>query len=301
MKVEIYSDVACPWCYIGKRRFERALAAFPGAGEVEVVYRPYQLDPAAPATARPLLDALKEKFGPGAASMAGNVAEAARGEGITMDFDRALAANTLAAHRLLRLAERHDFVLVADECYAEVYRDAPPPGVLEVAREVGADPERVLAFHSLSKRSNLAGLRSGFVAGGPRAIARVRQLRSYAGAPLPLPLQRVAERAWADEAHVAASRALYQEKYRIADEVLGDLPGYRAPQAGFFLWLPVEDGEAAALRLWREAGVRALPGAYLAKDTGDGNPGQGFIRVALVAGAGEVRRGLGLLRDVLYR
>ncbi len=201
--------------------------------------------------------------------------------------------------RLLRLAERHDFLILADECYSEVYRDAPPDGVLAAAVAVGADPERVLAFHSLSKRSNLAGLRSGFVAGGPRAIARMRVLRSYAGAPLPLPLQRVAERAWADEAHVAASRALYQEKYRIADEVLGRVPGYRAPQAGFFLWLPVADGEAAAVRLWREGGVRVLPGAYLAKDAGQGNPGAGYIRVALVAGLENVRRGLGLIRDAM--
>jgi aspartate/methionine/tyrosine aminotransferase len=202
---------------------------------------------------------------------------------------------------LLALAERHDFVVVADECYSEVYRDAPPDGALAAAKAMGADPERVLAFHSLSKRSNLAGLRSGFVAGGPEAVALMRQLRSYAGAPLPLPLQRVAERAWADEAHVEASRALYQRKYRISDEVLGDVPGYRPPQAGFFLWLPVPDGEEAALRLWREAGVRALPGAYLAKDAGQGNPGKGYLRVALVASEGEVRRGLGLIRDVLFR
>lgn len=201
--------------------------------------------------------------------------------------------------RLLALAERHDFVVVADECYSEVYRDAPPVGVLDVARAVGADPERVLAFHSLSKRSNLAGLRSGFVAGGPRAIAAVRQLRTYAGAPLPLPLQRVAERAWSDEGHVAASRALYQEKYGIADEILGDVPGYEAPQAGFFLWLPVRDGEAAAVELWRRAGVRVLPGAYLGRDAGGGNPGKGYIRVALVAPVEEVRRGLGPIREAM--
>ncbi len=202
---------------------------------------------------------------------------------------------------LLALAEKHDFVVVADECYSEIYRDTPPDGVLAAAKAVGADPERVLAFHSLSKRSNLAGLRSGFVAGGPEAIARIRRLRAYAGAPLPLPLQRVAERAWVDEAHVETSRALYQRKYRVADEVLGHVPGFRPPLAGFFLWLPVPDGGAAALRLWREAGVRALPGAYLAKDAGQGNPGKGYLRVALVAGEGEVRRGLGLVRDVLYR
>ncbi|MCA8884322.1 MAG: aminotransferase class I/II-fold pyridoxal phosphate-dependent enzyme, partial [Rhodobacteraceae bacterium] len=103
---------------------------------------------------------------------------------------------------LLDLAEKHDFRVFADECYAEIYRTAPPPGALEVAAAAGADPERVVAFHSLSKRSNLPGLRSGFVASGPENIARIRKLRAYAGAPLPMPLQRVAERVWADEAHV---------------------------------------------------------------------------------------------------
>jgi aspartate/methionine/tyrosine aminotransferase len=126
-------------------------------------------------------------------------------------------------------------------------------------------------------------------------------LRAYAGAPLPLPLQRVSERAWADEAHVEASRALYREKYALADETLGAMPGFRSPEAGFFLWLPVEDGEAAAVRLWRETGVRVLPGAYLGRDDGRGNPGTGYIRVALVAGAQDVRRGLGAIRDVLGR
>ncbi len=106
MKVEIYSDVACPWCYIGEERFERALSAYPGAAEVEVTYRPYQLDPRAPAEARPLRDYLAGRFGPRADHVAGHVVEAARAEGIAMDFDRALAANTLSAHRLMHLAER---------------------------------------------------------------------------------------------------------------------------------------------------------------------------------------------------
>jgi len=162
---------------------------------------------------------------------------------------------------LIALAEKHDFQIFADECYSEIYRDTPPPGALEVATEGGADPERVVIFHSLSKRSNLPGLRSGFAAGGPESIARMKQLRAYAGAPLPLPLQRVAERAWADEAHVEASRALYREKYALADEVFSDVPGFHPPQAGFFLWLPVDDGEAAALKLWTETGVRVLPGS----------------------------------------
>ena len=200
---------------------------------------------------------------------------------------------------LLGLAERHDFRVLADECYSEIWRDEPPVGALAVAEATGADPERLLAVNSLSKRSSLAGLRSGFVAGGARAIAELRRLRAWAGAPLPLPLQRVATRAWADEAHVEASRALYQAKHRVADEVLGGMEGFRAPPAGFFLWLPVADGEAAALRLWREAGLRVLPGAYLGRDAGGGNPGAGFIRVALVAGVDEVRDGLRRLRETL--
>jgi aspartate/methionine/tyrosine aminotransferase len=201
---------------------------------------------------------------------------------------------------LLALAERHDFRLVADECYAEIYRGAPPLGVLEAARAQGADPERVLAFHSLSKRSNLPGLRSGFVAGGPDAIARMRQLRAYAGAPLPMPLQKVAERAWSDEGHVAENRRLYAAKFTLADRLFGDVPGYVPPRAGFFLWLPVPDGEAAALKLWQDIGVRVLPGAYLGRDVGDGNPGAGYIRVALVAPYDQTEAGLTALRDCLY-
>lgn len=201
---------------------------------------------------------------------------------------------------LIALAEKHDFQIFADECYSEIYRDTPPAGALEVAAEGGADPERVVIFHSLSKRSNLPGLRSGFVAGGPESISRMKQLRAYAGAPLPLPLQRVAERAWADEAHVAASRALYQEKYTIADAIFSDVPGYHPPQAGFFLWLPVDDGEAAAMKLWTETGVRVLPGAYLARDVGGQNPGKPYIRVALVAPKDEMQPALERLKRCLF-
>ena len=170
---------------------------------------------------------------------------------------------------LIALAEQNDFQIFADECYSEIYRDTPPVGVLQVARDVGADPERVVAFHSLSKRSNLPGLRSGFVV--------------------------------ADEAHVIENRRLYGEKYAIADEILGNLPGYRSPEAGFFLWLPVEDGEAAALSLWQATGVRVLPGAYLSQNDAAGvNPGKGYIRVALVAPKPDVERGLTAIRDHLY-
>lgn len=201
---------------------------------------------------------------------------------------------------LLALAEKHDFRVVADECYSEIYRDAPPVGVLEVAAEVGADPERVIAFHSLSKRSNLPGLRSGFVATGPENIRRIRQLRSYAGAPLPMPLQAVAVRAWSDETHVEENRRLYREKFALADRILEGVPGYLPPEAGFFLWLPVEDGEAACLKLWRDTGVRTLPGEYWGRDTGAGNPAAGYLRVALVQDKTETERGLTLIRNCLW-
>ena len=201
---------------------------------------------------------------------------------------------------LIALAEKYDFQIFADECYCEIYRGSPPVGGLEVAARMAADPERVVAFHSLSKRSNLPGLRSGFVAGGPRSLARIKQLRAYGGAPLPLPLMRVAERAWADEAHVIENRRMYDEKYALADEIFAEIADYRSPPGGFFLWLPVEDGEQAAVKLWKSLGVRVLPGAYLATEIDGRNPGASYIRVALVAPKPEMVRGLTLLRDCLW-
>ena len=202
--------------------------------------------------------------------------------------------------QLIALAEKYDFKIFADECYSEIYRDIAPVGALTVADEMGTDPERVVLFNSLSKRSNLPGLRSGLIAAGPDSMVQIKKLRAYSGAPTPGPLQAAAAKVWADEAHVVENRALYQEKYRIADEVFAGLNGYLSPEAGFFLWLPVEDGEAATLKLWQETGVRVLPGAYLAQGQGAENPGHGYIRVALVAPADETRKALKTLRDCLY-
>ncbi len=201
---------------------------------------------------------------------------------------------------LLHLAEKHDFRVFADECYSDIYRDTPPHGALQAVAVCGADPERLVVFHSLSKRSNLPGLRSGFAAGGPRTIAEMKRLRAYSGAPLPLPLQRVAERVWADEDHVTASRALYQAKFDIADKVFAGVQGYIPPEAGFFLWLPVDDGEAATRKLWQQTGVKVLPGAYLGRAVNGENPGQGYIRAALVAPETEMQRGLQAIRDCIY-
>ena len=201
---------------------------------------------------------------------------------------------------LLALAEKHDFTILADECYSEIWRNSAPTGILQVAQAKAADPERVFTFHSLSKRSNLPGLRSGFVAGGPKSIAQIRKLRSFAGAPLPLPIQKVSEAAWNDDAHVAASLALYHAKFDAADAIFSGIQGFQCPEGGFFLWLPVEDGEQAALKAWQKTGVRVLPGAYLSRDANGENPGKGYIRVALVAPKEEMQRGLIRLRDCLY-
>lgn len=200
---------------------------------------------------------------------------------------------------LLELAEKHDFIIFADECYSEIYRAEAPVGILQVADEMGANPSRVLAFHSLSKRSNLPGFRSGFVVTSAENMNELRQLRNYTGAPIPLPIQMASAEVWADEAHVEENRNLYRAKFDLADEILGNMPGYSSPQAGFFLWLKVADGEKAALDIWQNSGIRVLPGAYLSQDTPHGNPGSEYIRVALVADIDEIGRGLRAIRDVL--
>lgn len=202
--------------------------------------------------------------------------------------------------QLINLAEKHDFLIFADECYSEIYRDDAPVSALQIAQEMGADPERVVIFHSLSKRSNLPGLRSGFVASGPKNIAEIRRLRAYSGAPISTPLNAVSAAVWADEAHVVENRRMYREKYNAADDVFRNIDGYNPPQAGFFLWLPVDNGEEATKKLWRETGTRVLPGAYLSRDSALGNPGENYIRVAMVAPFEETQQGLLTIRDCLY-
>jgi N-succinyldiaminopimelate aminotransferase len=201
---------------------------------------------------------------------------------------------------LIALAERHDFRILADECYSEIYAGLPPVGILEVCRDLGTDPERLVVFNSLSKRSSVPGLRSGFVAGGPAATEAMLRIRSYCGAPLPLPIQHASAALWADEAHVEENRRLYREKFELADAILGGMPGYTRAAAGFFLWIATGDGERAATEIYRRTGVRVLPGAYLSRDGADGsNPGRGYVRVALVVAATEVDAGLKAIRSVL--
>jgi aspartate/methionine/tyrosine aminotransferase len=202
--------------------------------------------------------------------------------------------------RLIELARRFGFVLFSDECYSEIYTQHAPPSALEVA---GPDFHNVVVFQSLSKRSNLPGLRVGFAAGDKRFLARFLDLRNVSAPQVPLPLQRVAIAAYADEAHVQENQRLYALKFDLADQILGGRYGYRRPAGGFLLWLDVSahgGDEAVALRLWREAGLRVVPGRYLARDQADGsNPGAGYIRVALVQDAETTAEALHRLVSVL--
>ncbi|ODA68008.1 LL-diaminopimelate aminotransferase [Methyloligella halotolerans] len=198
--------------------------------------------------------------------------------------------------KAVALARRHDFLLFADECYSEIYTETPPAGALEVAFAADGSFSNVLSFNSLSKRSGLPGLRSGFVAGDSDFLASFGRFRNVACPQTPLPLQAVATAAWSDEAHVAAGRRIYAENFAIADEILGGHFGYERPKGGFFLWLDMAaagGGEAAAKTLWKVCGVKVLPGGYLAREDLNGrNPGQDHVRAALVHGADVTREGL---------
>ena len=210
--------------------------------------------------------------------------------------------------KAIGLAREYDFVLAVDECYAEIYDSLPPPGALEACRELGAELgatgadqfAQVAVFHSLSKRSSAAGLRSGFVAGDPRLIARYKQLRDYGGCQVPLPIQAAATALWRDEAHVGENRAAYRRKFDLAEAALGGRYGFYRPPGGFFLWLDVGDGEAAALRLWRDAAIRVLPGGYTARAANAGfNPGSAYIRLAVVHDEATLDAAFARIRRVL--
>ncbi|MDA0655658.1 MAG: aminotransferase class I/II-fold pyridoxal phosphate-dependent enzyme [Proteobacteria bacterium] len=202
---------------------------------------------------------------------------------------------------LIKLARKHDFVLVFDECYSEIYRGAPPIGGLQACAELGGDLRNVVVLHSLSKRSSAPGLRCGFVAGDPELIDLYRTIRSYASVAVPLPLLAAGEALWNDEAHVDINRAHYADLFDMAESILGHLPAFTNPPGGFYLWLDVGDGEAAAVKLWREAAIRCMPGGYMAQDdpfTGE-NPAAKYLRVCLVHEKATAREALERISGVL--
>ncbi len=192
-------------------------------------------------------------------------------------------ASRVYLEKLAGLARRFGFLVFADECYCEIYSEHAPPGMLEAS---GPDFANVVVFHSLSKRSNLPGLRVGFAAGDRRFLAPYLELRNVAAPQVPTPSQHVAIAAYGDEAHVRENRTLYSAKFDLADQIIGSRYGYERPAGGFFLWLDVSKqggSEIVTKRLWAEAGVRVVPGRYLAREQTDGsNPGADYIRVAMV-------------------
>jgi N-succinyldiaminopimelate aminotransferase len=189
--------------------------------------------------------------------------------------------------RLFALADRYGFVIASDECYSEIYFDeaAPPLGVLQAARALGRDDYRgIVMFSSLSKRSNVPGLRSGFVAGDATLLKKFWLYRTYQGCAMSPPVQHASAVAWSDEAHVIENRRLYREKFDAVTPLVAAHLKTARPDAGFYLWArtPIADTEFA-LGLQREYNVTVLPGSYLARESSGINPGENFIRIALVA------------------
>ncbi|MFK3990707.1 succinyldiaminopimelate transaminase [Psychrobacter sp. NPDC064578] len=206
---------------------------------------------------------------------------------------------------LIRLSDQYDFIIASDECYSELYFDTAPIGLLQACAALGRhDFKNCIVFHSLSKRSNLPGLRSGFVAGDANILQAYLQYRTYQGCAMPIPHQLASIAAWQDEKHVAHNRALYQEKFALWMSELGELLELRMPEAGFYFWIKVPepfdgDDERFVKALYEQANIHALAGRYLSRDINGKNPGQGYVRIALVASVDESREAINRIRKLL--
>ena len=205
--------------------------------------------------------------------------------------------------KALALARAHNFMLFLDECYSEIYTGSAPLGGLEVATDTPERFKNLVVFNSLSKRSNLPGLRSGFCAGDAAFLETYAEIRNMCAPTVPGPVQHASAAAWADEDHVEAARAAYGQKFAIADEVLGTRYGYKRPAGGFCLWLDMSQfggGSDATVTLWKRSGVKVIPGAFLAQTGRDGtNPGANYVRVALVQDPATIREALERMVSVL--
>lgn len=189
--------------------------------------------------------------------------------------------------QLLELADRHDFIIASDECYSEIYldEDRPPIGLLQVAAELGReDYRRCIVFHSLSKRSNVPGMRSGFVAGDAKLIDAFLRYRTYHGCAMPGYTQAASTAAWQDEAHVAHNRKLYRDKFAAVLDILQPLVNVQRPEGGFYLWpeVPIPDQDFAR-ELFSTQNLTVLPGSFLSRNADGINPGDRRLRIALVA------------------
>jgi N-succinyldiaminopimelate aminotransferase len=206
---------------------------------------------------------------------------------------------------VLALADRHDFIVAADECYTEIYLDerSPPPGLLQACLAAGYDRfQRCVVFHSLSKRSSVPGLRSGFVAGDPEVIARFLLYRTYHGSAMPVPTQLASIAAWEDDAHAAANRHLYQEKFERVLPILSPVMSVEKPDGAFYLWPDLGgDDERFTLDLFATKNVTVLPGSYLARTGAAGNPGAGRVRISLVPALAQCVEAAQRIRDFVLQ
>jgi N-succinyldiaminopimelate aminotransferase len=197
----------------------------------------------------------------------------------------------------VHLALKHNFVLLNDECYSEIYTDKPIPSLLEASTHVGnTDFKNVLVINSISKRSSAPGLRSGFIAGDAKILKEYMNYRTYVGCASPLPLQNAAAAAWLDEEHVSISREIYKNNFKLAQEILA-VP---IPEATFYIWLKVENALEFTVKLYEKYNVKVLPGEYLARDNSEGeNPGVGYIRIALVENEVKTKEALIRIKECL--
>ncbi|MEA2072241.1 MAG: succinyldiaminopimelate transaminase [Campylobacterota bacterium] len=197
----------------------------------------------------------------------------------------------------VKLALKHDFVLLNDECYSEIYTKEPIPSLLEASVHVGNTTfKNTLVINSISKRSSAPGLRSGFIAGDAEILKEYMKYRTYVGCASPLPLQSAAAAAWSDEAHVSASREVYKANFAIAKEILGT----EIPNATFYLWIEVKDTLEFTKKLYKDYNVKVLPGEFLARENANGiNPGVGHIRIALVESQEKTRNALNRIKECL--
>jgi len=192
----------------------------------------------------------------------------------------------------VRLALKHDFVLLNDECYSEIYTHTPPPSILQASIKAGNPRfKNILAINSVSKRSSAPGLRSGFIAGDERILKSYLRYRTYVGCASPLPLQKAAAAAWNDEDHVEIFRQKYRQNFQIAAEIL-EVP---VPEATFYIWLAVDDELAFTRRLYAEYNLKVLPGSFLGRE----GIGQGFVRIALVESTEKTVEACHRIRDCL--
>ena len=205
---------------------------------------------------------------------------------------------------LISLSEKYNFRIFSDECYSEIYRKIKPVGLLSVGEKVGADKEKISIFQSLSKRSNLPGIRSGFSINGSKTTQILRKVRAYGGAPLPIPFQVASEKLWRDEKHVQLNRVKYNKKFVLAKSIFQGPYNYEIPGAGFFMCVRVNNSERFTQNLWAQTGVKVLPGSYLCNleklsDT-EATKISSFVRIALVGSEKQIDDGLNRITNFLH-